>query len=101
MKKIALIVLAIALPLAGFAAGTKAAKQTAAEFLAESTRTKITAVYNKDGNPCMDEGKSYKVEIQVRKGFWNGVKQKVVYTWETVNEVLVSKDGSLMEVCGE
>lgn len=65
------------------------------------TRSIVKEVENTDGNPCMPEGKSYVVEIQVKQAAFNYETSKVVYSWETVKTIGVDKHGNEMEVCAE
>jgi hypothetical protein len=100
MKKTILITVAL-FASAGAFASNLAVDKAAAKMKANDTRTVVTEVENKDGNPCMPEGKSYQVELQVKQASYNPEKNKTVYSWETVKTIGVDKDGKVMEVCAE
>jgi len=80
---------------------SKVAQKAAAEMKAKDTRTIIRDVTNTDGNPCMPEGKSYQVDLQVKQASFNHETNDVDYTWETVKTIGVDKAGHVMEVCAE
>ncbi len=54
-----------------------------------------------EGNPCLPEGKSYQIELQVKQASYDHEKNKIVYSWETVKTIGVDNDGNMMEVCAE
>lgn len=82
-------------------AGNLAVEKAAAKMKSGDTRTIIKEVENTDGNPCMPEGKSFQVELQVKQASFDHEKMKVVYTWETAKTIGVDKAGRIMEVCAE
>ena len=100
MKKNVLIIVALLTSASAFASNL-AVDKTAAKMKANDTRTVITEVENKDGNPCMPEGKSYQVELQVKQASYNPETNKMVYSWETAKTIGVDKNGKVMEVCAE
>jgi len=65
------------------------------------TRTVVSEVYNNDGNPCLPEGKSYNIELQVKQGSFDPLQSKIVYNWETVKTVNSDLTGKIMDVCAE
>ena len=99
MKK-TILVLATLISTSAFA-GNLAVDKAAAKMKARDTRTVVKEVENTDGNPCMPEGKSFQVELQVKQASFDREKMKVVYTWETAKTIGVDKAGSIMEVCAE
>ena len=101
MKTLMLTLVTIVLSQSAFAAETLAVLKAAATMKANDTRTITKEVMNTDENPCMPEGKSFIVELQVKKASWNPLKSKVVYSWETAKIISVEKDGKVMEVCAE
>ena len=77
-------------------------QKVAADIKDKEVRTVIAAVDNGDGkNPCLSEGVSYLVDVQVKKAYWNGLEQKVEYKWESTKTVAVEANGQKVEVCGE
>lgn len=82
-------------------AGNLAVEKAAAKMKSADTRTIIKEVENTDGNPCMPEGKSFQVDLQVKQARFDYEKMKVVYTWETAKTIGVDKAGRIMEVCAE
>lgn len=77
-------------------------QQVAADIKANEVRTVITPVDNKNGeNPCLSEGISYLIDVQVKKAYWNGLKNKVEYKWETAKTVVSEANGQKGEVCAE
>ncbi len=83
-------------------AGTPAAVIKAAkELKSKSVRTITHTVNNTDGNPCLPEGISYNIELQVKLATYNGETMGVDYRWETVKLINASQEGSISEVCGE
>ena len=80
--------------------GSIAAAKLATTMKTKDIRTIVTEVQNTDNNPCMGEGKSFNVELQVKMGERDAVKG-VVYKWETVRTINVDKDGLALEVCAE
>ena len=99
MKKTVLLLVGLA-SLNSFA-GNLAVEKAAAKMKSSDTRTIIKTVENTDGNPCMPEGKSFQVELQVKQASFDREKMKVVYTWETAKTIGVDKAGQIMEVCAE
>jgi hypothetical protein len=77
------------------------AKELAEKMKSTDVRTKVTEVENKDENPCMPEGKSLQIELQVRQAYFDREKSKIVYKWETVKTVGVDQSGQTSEVCAE
>ncbi|MGZ3797530.1 MAG: class I SAM-dependent methyltransferase [Pseudobdellovibrionaceae bacterium] len=71
------------------------------DMKAKDVRTITKEVENVDGNPCMPEGKSYQVELQVKLAAFDHEKNKVIYSWETVKTIGVDKTGRVIEVCAE
>jgi hypothetical protein len=68
----------------------------------EDIRTVITEIENKEeNNPCLPDGKSYQIELQVKQATWDPEAEKVVYSWETVKTINSDKSGKIMEVCAE
>ena len=100
MKKAFIAIATILLGGSAFA-GNLMVQKAASKLKANDTRTIIKQVENTDGNPCMPEGKSYQVELQVKQASYNHEKNKVVYSWETVKVIGVDMDGRVMEVCAE
>ncbi|WP_142695467.1 hypothetical protein [Bdellovibrio sp. NC01] len=82
-------------------AHTKKVEAAAAKIKEESTRTIIKTIDNVEGNPCLPEGKSYLVELQVRQAAYDRIHNKIVYSWETAKTVNVDKSGAISEACGE
>ncbi|MBO9667903.1 MAG: hypothetical protein J7501_13960 [Bdellovibrio sp.] len=76
-------------------------EQIAKKIKDHDTRTIVKVVENNGGEPCLPEGKSYSVELQVKHAAYDRINEKVVYSWITEKTVSVSLDGSVMEVCGE
>lgn len=76
-------------------------QKIAGEIKANDTRTIVKEVTNTDGNPCMPEGKSYVVEIQVKQASYNYDKNDIDYSWQTVKTVGIDKQGRKSEVCAE
>ncbi len=98
--KATILILACFMSLNVFAANL-AAERAAAKMKSGDTRTVITEVENKDGNPCMPEGKSSQVELQVKQASFDREKMTVVYSWQTVKTISVDNAGRVMEVCAE
>jgi hypothetical protein len=73
----------------------------AAEALKKEIRTITRSVMNKDGNPCMPQGKSWNVDLQVKHSDFDRENNKWVVSWETVKTINVSKEGDVMESCQE
>ena len=73
----------------------------AAKMKKNDTRTVIISVNNAEGNPCLPEGKSYNIELQVKTASYNREKGEVEYTWTTVKTINSSLKGEIMEVCAE
>ncbi len=61
-------------------------------------QTVIKVVENTDGNPCMPEGKSYQVDLQIKRAIIDHETNKIVYRWETVKTVGVDTEGKVMEI---
>lgn len=77
-------------------------QKAAAEIKANDVRTVITTVDNKDGeNPCLSEGISYIIDVQVKHAYWNGLENKVEYRWESAKTVVSEANGQTGEVCAE
>lgn len=100
MKSLVLIAATLGVSLSAMAANPKVQK-AAASLKANDTRTVTKIIENTDGNPCLPEGKSYQVDLQVKQAAFNPDRSKVVYKWETVKTINVDKDGNVMEVCAE
>jgi hypothetical protein len=100
MKKTVLVIATILIGASAFA-GQLSIQKAAAKLKANDTRTVIKEVENTDGNPCLPDGKSFLVELQVKQAAFNRETNKVVYSWETVKTVSVDKDGGVTEVCAE
>lgn len=100
MKKIVPVIATILMSTSAFA-GNLAVEKAASKLKANDTRTIIKQVENTDGNPCMPEGKSYQVELQVKQAAYDHEKNKVVYSWETAKTIGVDTAGRVMEVCAE
>lgn len=98
MKNITMTVILVLSSVSAFA-GNLAVEKVATKMKANDTRTIVKEVENTDGNPCMPEGKSYQVDLQVKQAAYDHMKNKVVYSWETVKTIVVDKSGSVMEVC--
>jgi hypothetical protein len=104
MKMIATALILLSLSTPAFAVGNAAVKQAAEDLKNNDVRTVITAVTNTEGNPCMAEGKSYSVDLQVKKAVTKMNKRGEVtvgYKWETVKTVGVDLEGRIMEICLE
>lgn len=79
-----------------------AVEKTAEKMRTEDVKTVITEVENTDHNPCLPEGKSHQIDLQVKKASaYDLEKNEVVYVWESVKTINVSADGTIMEVCSE
>lgn len=102
MKAI-LFLAALSITTSSFAAPAvpTAVTKAANELKAKSVRTVIKKVNNHEGNPCMPEGISYIVELQVKQASFNPMTSKVVYKWETAKTINVEKNGLTSEVCAE
>lgn len=96
-----IIIMATVLSTQSFATTPKAVVSAAKELQLSSVKTVTTRITNTDGNPCIPEGTSYNVDLKVKQANYNRETNKTVYKWETVKTINVSKDGSVMEVCGE
>ncbi len=82
--------------------GRKLARKAGAEMLKSDVRTVVREVENTDGNPCMPEGKSFQVDMQVKTALaFDMEKMETVYEWVTVKTIGVDLDGSVMEICAE
>ncbi len=82
--------------------GRKLARKAGAEMMKSDVRTVVRDVENTDGNPCMPEGKSFQVDLQVKMALaFNPEKSQIVYEWVTVKTIGVDLDGSVMEICAE
>lgn len=73
----------------------------AAEARVSDVRTVIKEVENTDGNPCMPEGKSFLVALQVKQAYLNRSNNTYLYLWETAKKISVDNNGNVMEVCAE
>ncbi len=100
MKSVLALIAILGMTSTTFAAGVSI-EQIAKQIKEANTRSVVKVVTNQDGNPCMPEGESYIVEIQVKQAHWDGINSKVVYEWVTEKSVSVDKNGSQMEVCAE
>lgn len=97
MKKIILVV-ACLFSVNAFA---KSPVEKAAENMKKNdTRTVIKEIDNTEGSPCLPEGKSFQVDLQVKQAQVTPEKE-VVYYWETVKTIGVEKNGRVSEGCGE
>lgn len=76
-------------------------KKAALNLKVNDTRTIVKEVENTDGNPCMFEGKSHQIELQVKQVSYDRIKNEAIYSWETVKTIVVDKAGEVMEVCAE
>ena len=99
--KMILFFAALSLSASSFAATPAAVTKAANEHKAQSVRTVIKKVNNREGNPCMPEGIYYIVELQVKQASYNPMTSKVIYKWETAKTIHVEKDGLTSEVCAE
>jgi hypothetical protein len=100
MKNV-LIVFIFSISAQAFASVPNKVTEAAEALTLSSVKTVITKVTNTEGNPCIPEGDSYDVELQVKQANYDREKRKKVYKWETVKVINVSTDGSVMEVCAE
>ncbi len=83
-------------------AGVPAVVKNAAKAMKTSdVRSVVTAVNNQEGNPCIPEGVSYNIDLQVKTAAYNRETQKIVYTWETVKTINSDAAGHISEVCAE
>jgi hypothetical protein len=82
----------------------QAVQDARAKLVSEEVRTTMHSIMNTDGNPCLSPGKSWQVEVQVKKDE-RALDKKgdltVVSKWETVRTVVIDKDGGVMEECLE
>lgn len=102
MKKILILAtLAISANVLAAPAVPAAVTKAANSLKAQSVRTVIKKIINREGNPCLPEGTSYNVELQVKQASFNRETSKVVYKWETAKTINVEKSGLTMEVCAE
>ncbi len=85
----------------GAMATNMAVKKAAAKIKASDTRTVVTEVENTKGSPCLPEGKSFQVDLQVKRASFDREQMTTVYKWETVKTVGVDKVGRVTEVCAE
>lgn len=78
------------------------AEYAAAAMINGDVRTIIREVENTDDNPCMPKGKSFQVDLEVKKAFFNREKLEMEYEWQVVKTIGVDgQDGSIIEVCAE
>ena len=101
MKKTILSLVVILASVTASAHIPSVVKKVAADTKLTDTRTIVKEVTNDDGNPCMPEGKSYIVEVQVKQAVFNQETSKVVYSWETAKTISVDQAGRVSEVCAE
>lgn len=66
-----------------------------------NVRTTVKLIQNDENNPCIPLGKSYQVDIQVKRVFYDAVNKRSIARWETVSTLNVSRNGEIMEVCAE
>ena len=85
----------------GSVPGIDEALTAAEEMKKEDIRTLVKQVENKEGNPCLPEGKSLIVELQVKQAYFDRVKKQVLYSWQTVKTIGFDKDGHIQQVCAE
>lgn len=82
----------------------KAVQNARKQLLKDDVRTTMKSIMNTDGNPCLSEGKSWEVEVQVRKTVRALDANENLTTkdeWETIKTVVIDRDGGVMEVCLE
>ncbi|WP_413287719.1 hypothetical protein [Bdellovibrio sp. HCB337] len=101
MKKYLIALTTLALSTQAFARIPSVVAKVAAAAKISDTRTVVKEIENTEGNPCLPEGKSYIVDIQVKQAAFDYENSKVVYEWETVKSINVEKNGRVMEVCAE
>ena len=91
------------LPVAQVAAKTpNAVAKAASEMQSKDVRTVVREVENTDGNPCMPEGKSYQVDLEVKMAQgYDHDKNEIIYSWDVVKTIGVDNEGRVMEVCAE
>ncbi|WP_413574710.1 hypothetical protein ACLVWU_10815 [Bdellovibrio sp. HCB290] len=99
MKSIVTLAAVLTMTTSAFAAGSKV-EDIAKKLKNEDTRTVIKVVES-NGYPCLPEGKSYIVDLQVKQAAYDRLNNVMIYNWVTVKTIGVSLDGSVMEVCGE
>ncbi len=76
--------------------------KAALEMQTKDVRTVVREVENTDGNPCMPEGKSFQVDLEVKTAAgYDHEKGEIVYNWEVVKTIGVDNEGLVMEVCAE
>lgn len=100
MKNLTMTAILVLFSASAFA-GNVAVEKAAANMKANDTRTVVKEVENTDGNPCLPEGKSHQVDLQVKQAAYDHMTNKVVYTWQTVKTISVDQSGRVMEVCAE
>ncbi len=108
MKYALILAMSLALSSSAFASdlkmelGRKLARKAGAEMVKDDVRTVVREVENTDGNPCMPEGKSFQVDLQVKTAIaFDRDKMETVYEWVTAKTIGVDVDGSVMEICAE
>ena len=94
------MILSVVLSSSAFA-GSSVAKRAAAKMQKNDVRTVTTIVDNVEGSPCIPEGKSYQIDLQVKQASYNRMTSQVEYTWETVKTISVGLQGEVSEVCAE
>lgn len=101
MKKLMGLMVVAAWTSAGHAAPA-VVEDVAERLKLQDVKKVITEVYNTDGNPCLPEGLSYQMEIQVKTvvGYEPDLEE-IIYKWQTVKMVNIDKDGNVMEICRE
>lgn len=103
MKKmfIGMAVLATLVQAQAFADVPESVTAAAQAMQSDSIRTVIVPFNNTEANPCVPEGESYNVELQVKQASIDPTTKQVVYTWETVKIINVSQTGEIVEACAE
>ncbi|MGE3974112.1 MAG: hypothetical protein AB7F59_06255 [Bdellovibrionales bacterium] len=102
MKSLVLIVLMSAFSFATSAQPTpNVVNRVAQNLKSQDTRTVIKAIENKEGSPCIPEGRSYQIDLQVKQATWNPLESKVIYNWVTVKTINSDPSGRVSEVCAE
>ncbi len=101
MKSLSAIIFSLMLLSATAFAGNSTTARVAKNMKKNDIRTVTTTVENTDDNPCMPEGKSYLVELQVKQAGYDRLRNRMIYTWVTAKSINVGLDGSVMEVCAE
>lgn len=101
MKKLILFFLTVTVSNIVFASNLTVEKAIAS-MQEKDVRTITKEVENKDENPCLPEGKSFQVELQIKSVVkFDYKKMKIIYFWKTVKTINVDKNGHIMEICIE